>query len=293
MVAAALEKAHSDVIAKLPGYAAGTAVGWRFMDKFVQLPFVIPPPEALDIDAYVNSLFEEEATTKSLPREIRFKIDEATRNLEPEKVSAVVHDVSRFVNNYDLSAAQHKEVASRLEQVKKIAEIDAEINRASRDNETMRSFVLQVAPDFFRNPRDLKRFLNTFRLHDFLRIARERRNQQAPSRELIAKWIVLSLKWPQVIRWMHRVPGEFAEHPVKKDRTASLSFRLRQLEVLAAEIPSRHNIEEWRELFVAALGAEAKNFDWLADRSLFEFFWDMGRAPEDQRLSQGAGKGLW
>src|SRR5205807_3624269 len=99
MIAAALEKAHSNVIAKLPGYAAGTAVGWRFMDKFLQLPFVIPPPEASDLAEYVTSPFEEEATTKSLPREIRVRIDEAARNLEPEKVSEVVQDVSRFVTN--------------------------------------------------------------------------------------------------------------------------------------------------------------------------------------------------
>jgi len=37
MVAAALDKAHSEVIAKLPAYARSTSIGWRFMDKFVQL----------------------------------------------------------------------------------------------------------------------------------------------------------------------------------------------------------------------------------------------------------------
>jgi len=40
-----------------------------------------------------------------------------------------------------------------------------------------------------------------------------------------------------------------------------LSFRLRQLEVLAEEIPNRHGIEQWKELLIASLGPEAKNFD--------------------------------
>ncbi|MDQ3919322.1 MAG: P-loop NTPase fold protein, partial [Acidobacteriota bacterium] len=44
MVAAALQAAHKDVIACLPT-DAGIPVGWRFMDKFVQLPFLIPPTE--------------------------------------------------------------------------------------------------------------------------------------------------------------------------------------------------------------------------------------------------------
>ena len=55
MVAAALQAAHKDMIACLPS-DAGIPVGWRFMDKFVQLPFLIPPTE--DVTRYTNSLFE-------------------------------------------------------------------------------------------------------------------------------------------------------------------------------------------------------------------------------------------
>jgi hypothetical protein len=43
MVAAALEVAHAEVISKLPEYSTHTPIGWKFMDKFVQLPIVIPP----------------------------------------------------------------------------------------------------------------------------------------------------------------------------------------------------------------------------------------------------------
>ncbi len=40
MVAAALEVAHKDVISNLPTYSMDIPIGWRFMDKFVQLVFL-------------------------------------------------------------------------------------------------------------------------------------------------------------------------------------------------------------------------------------------------------------
>ena len=62
MIAAALDKAHSDVIANLPAYTKSSSIGWRFMDKFVQLPFVIPLPAERDLAKYVNSLFSKDGS---------------------------------------------------------------------------------------------------------------------------------------------------------------------------------------------------------------------------------------
>ncbi|MGF6871453.1 KAP family P-loop NTPase fold protein [Paraburkholderia sp. MM5477-R1] len=42
MVAAALQVAHKDLTANAPNDAR-IPIGWRFMDKFVQLPFIVPP----------------------------------------------------------------------------------------------------------------------------------------------------------------------------------------------------------------------------------------------------------
>lgn len=293
MVAAALERAHSDVIAKLPAYAADIPVGWRFMDKFVQLPFVIPPPETSDLTEYVESLLEAEAVRQPIPQKVQEKIEDVAREHEVAKVSEAAENLKLQMKDLELSASQQREAVARLERVQKLATIDAEIDRASRDTETVRTFVVQVAPDLFRNPRDLKRFLNTFRLHDFLRVARARRNLPAPSRELIAKWILLSLKWPQVVRWMHRVPGDEGGGAVKKNGTASLKFRLQQLEVFAGEVPNPEGVEKWTQLLNAALGPEVKESKWISDPALFEFFWKMGHGEEADRLSFGAGKGLW
>ena len=56
VIAAALSKAHGEVFSRMPSYARASSVGWRFMDKFVQLPFIVPPPSVEDLDRYTSSL---------------------------------------------------------------------------------------------------------------------------------------------------------------------------------------------------------------------------------------------
>jgi hypothetical protein len=56
MVAAALQESYNNVIRRLPQYSTHPPVGWKFMDKFIQLPFVIPPTEQKDLDMYITTL---------------------------------------------------------------------------------------------------------------------------------------------------------------------------------------------------------------------------------------------
>ncbi|MGF7001430.1 hypothetical protein P3T25_009823 [Paraburkholderia sp. GAS32] len=55
MVAAALQFAHRDMTANLPSDAR-IPIGWRFMDKFVQLPFVIPQVDGAMQQVFINHL---------------------------------------------------------------------------------------------------------------------------------------------------------------------------------------------------------------------------------------------
>ncbi len=56
MIAAALEKAHEDMRERLPRYERSVPLGWRFMDKFVQMPFTIPPSSPERLRTYANWL---------------------------------------------------------------------------------------------------------------------------------------------------------------------------------------------------------------------------------------------
>lgn len=291
IVAAALQKAHSDVIHELPAYASGIPVGWRFMDKFVQLPFVIPPPEPEDVKRYVNSLLNLDGVV-TLPTSVRDGIAEASKPQPAGEAEKLADDLDQQLGNLKLDEAQIREARSRVEQARRLAQIDAEIANASRDNQIVSDFVLKVAPHLYSNPRDLKRFLNTFRLHDFLRIARLGKNLEAPSRSLIADWIRLSLRWPQVVRWMHRANADDSATKTDGGAHGSTYHHLTNLETVAVEVASG-DVIKWKELAVARLGANLGGVDWVSDPALFEFFREIGQRDLKERLSFGAGKGLW
>jgi len=70
IVAAALEEAHSRVIDKLPKYSMHTNIGWRFMDKFIQLQFMIPVAEEQDLNRYVDTLLVEGINQNALKNQI-------------------------------------------------------------------------------------------------------------------------------------------------------------------------------------------------------------------------------
>ena len=292
IVAAALQKAHSDVIHELPAYASGIPVGWRFMDKFVQLPFVIPPPEPKDVERYVNSLLNKDGVVPPLPADLKESIAEASKPQPPGEAEKLAAHAEQQLHNQNLTEAQIREARSGVEQARRLAQIDAEIANASRDNKIVSEFVLKVAPDLYSNPRDLKRFLNTFRLHDFLRIARLGKGLEAPSRSLIADWIRLSLRWPQVVRWMHRANADDSTRKTEGATHGSTFHNLTSLEKIAVEVASGGAIK-WKELVVAQLGANLGGVDWVSDPALLEFFRAIGQRDLNERLSYGAGKGLW
>jgi tetratricopeptide (TPR) repeat protein len=60
MVAASLESAHAETISKLPEYSTHIPIGWRFMDKFIQLPIVLPPIRQSGLSSYIQSILVQE-----------------------------------------------------------------------------------------------------------------------------------------------------------------------------------------------------------------------------------------
>jgi hypothetical protein len=61
VVAAALEVAHKEILSKLPKYSTHSPLGWRFMDKFIQLPLMIPPLGENTVIKYVHSILQADS----------------------------------------------------------------------------------------------------------------------------------------------------------------------------------------------------------------------------------------
>jgi phospholipase C len=278
MVAAALDKAHSEVIAKLPAYARSSSIGWRFMDKFVQLPFIMPSPSPQDLANYVDSLLSEDGPPEdpgpdALDHAAGLVEQHADSSLTPEQVVQQVADQRPL--------AQSQQEALKKD-VKIIQEMNDNIRLFTDREESMRALISKDARKYFNNPRDMKRFVNLFRFYYFLRAAREVKEEPVVSIEQLSRWLVFSLRWPEVDRWLRR-------HPASEDDSASSPLAIFEH---AAATP--HNLAAWQEELDKSLGLKLDQTPWLADGELFTFFQtEVSDFKEGDRLSSCSDKGLW
>jgi len=262
LVAAALDAMHQDVLAHLEE-GVKTPLGWRFMDKFVQLPFLIPPASDLAYENYVNGLLVHANTQE----------DARPRATVPPAGASPPLDSDGHEPAGASFEAERVRSAERLQHA--IATYDETDSRT-------KDLLIPALGYFARNPRDVKRFLNGLRLHNF--VAHAATVAEPPSLRQIVAWTVVCTKWPQLARWVRRDADV-----VGADGTGS-DGRLSALEQTASGCTS---FADWQTAASTQLGLHAAATDWLGDPELFRFLRDQSLTPHEERLSAGRGRGLY
>lgn len=290
MVAAALQAAHKDMISFLPA-DAGIPVGWRFMDKFVQLPFLVPPTEKGNLARYTTSLFTQ----------LSQKPDQQVDSLAQDAASrvttrgAIEGETERLRVEHKLSDTQVSRMKDQLEARVVERKLDEGIEKFTDDNPDIKR-VIAAATSYFRgNPRELKRFINSFRFQYFLWWAQHAQGFEVPSLDQLRRWTVLSMKWPEVVRWLRRSGGSEWRVPsapqAKVDDEAILPTRLKLLEDVSE---GATDLATWHARALKDLRLKPETTSWLNDDDLLQFFYEeCNKYPSGKRLSDGLGKGLW
>jgi hypothetical protein len=194
MVAAALEVANKEVIAKAEemGVVDGSVpVGWRFMEKIVQLPITIPPPTTAGLNSYVRSLtgFLPHASTPTEEGKILAFVD---RFKAPSNVGEVVQISDTLLSEVSREDRWAAAEASRRVYEQTFSERDPLITK----------FVEEVANLLGGNPRQIKRYVNVFRFYSTLRHGLRVDSVtpgNLPSDAVLAKFVALCIYWPHAM----------------------------------------------------------------------------------------------
>lgn len=288
IVAASLEEAHSKMISKLPSGAKNTPIGWRFMDKFVQLPLVIPLADKDSLDNYVRSLLSDYIGIEKIDEKVKNDINEELPKVEDfTQIGALV---KKYTEKYNLNEDQQLCINHVLTQNVRFKKVDYGVASFSDKNSEILSLVKGVAPEFSRNPRDLKRFFNIFRFLYFLKWAREEDGKPSLSLEQLCRWIVLSMKWPEVERWLRYSYGRQEGWAQEEKEISTSTNRLQQLETIGAR---SKNLDDWLSEIKDKLKLTVENNPWIADDDLRKFFQREGSFEAKDRLSNASGMGLW
>jgi len=279
MVAAALEKAHEDVRKQLPRYERAVPLGWRFMDKFIQLPFTIPPTAGPLFAGYVDCLIG------AVPA-----VTTSTNDVDPSLLIKEV-ETDQSSTPPDVPDGERPNVDPTPNPGPGDT-LPSAVTAAFVESRDVGAIIRKIATYSVGNPREMKRMVNLARFYLALRSARRARDERwrSPDLDQYARWIAVTLRWPDMLRWLQW--GADEAHWSPEQQGADLVVRrLRALEVHAStsDLP-----DDWRAALKADLNVPVENdSDWACDPKLYEFFRAESALTTGRRLSDAATRGFW
>jgi len=191
MVAAALEKAQKDMIG---GETLSTvyrrSFGWRFMEKFVQLPFVIPHLEPSRIKDFAmahlrrgkRAVGQSEATTQLIE-----KVQQAPSATAVGAVMAALPDNLPQEARIEVQKAASSKVADLMK---------------NNDDEEMQRIAAIAVTDLELNPRTIVRYFCLVRVLRNVQLASGRSTNPDEDRKLVLRAAHLLMNWPQFVQWL-------------------------------------------------------------------------------------------
>lgn len=205
IVASAMETVHRQALGE--GAAAKDDregnLGWRFLDKFIQLSFVVPRLSPGQREIYLASLIGRSDGAAN-EREAEELMDEARRvrrelvegKIDAEQAAGQVGELAR-------------EAVPERPAVRQIAEdvIALGARDFSDDDPDAAAALRRRIHHLSDNPRTIKRAVNLYRFYRFISWARQASapDLSAADPDLIASWTVIAARWPQVV---HRLQTE-------------------------------------------------------------------------------------
>jgi hypothetical protein len=276
IVASALDNAHKELRTQLPQLFRETPLGWRFMDKFIQLPFTIPARHHEFAEDYLASICTME-TGRAL-----------SAAPAPEQDGLVPLPADRMQTQRPV---ENREAGIAPAQEKRVVEdrgLQSQMKAAAvAENGDVRTVMNDVIARSHCSPREIRRILNLVRFILHLRVARIISEKKVPPLAAYASWIVLGLKWPELIRWLEWGFGELHSSP-----NPELKNRLARRLYLFEQLASNNTFEQWGAEVRTQIN-KADEVLWTQDRALYSFFQQEGHRNSDVRLSTAAEIGLF
>jgi hypothetical protein len=194
MVAAHIEVAYKpliDLLADDDYWGESSTLGWRFLDKIVQLPLSLPVLSPEKANRFLADVLASSRVTGAdddgIDAERVRRLEEAIQRERPS-IQEIPQAAARAG---ELIAGTHAETREAMRQTLK--------RRLRSDDPEVQSIVAAVSGRVARNPREIKRFVNVFRFYAVIRQERETSGLPAPETLMqVAKLAVLAVRWPHL-----------------------------------------------------------------------------------------------
>ncbi len=225
-VAAGLAVKHEKLLPYLSGWAVGGEVtdkdydktkrikgiryGYSFIEKFIQVPFMLPIPRQDRIKEMLLELAGQGSSSKSESK-VRNKIGLLSKF--GFAISSVFKTAYRSVlkrfSKQKPDTVESKPPLTEVEKEEQIieAKVGEAVKKVFGDDENFRHIVQMVSPYLKYNPRRVKQFVNLFRLRYVTAVSTnlfEQEDGKQLTFEQLGKFVGIGLGWPLFIKDLER-----------------------------------------------------------------------------------------
>lgn len=283
MVAAALDVAYKDMKGKFPGKERNLgSVGWYFLDKFIQVPVVLPTMSHRDKEQFLDKLFEpkEPVHNHSYPQqsaENETELREVARELL-DGIKSGNHEIIERTRSASLDSTAERELDEAV-----LALAYQETEDQIYIQEQVRAFADYLDP----SPRSMKRFANLLRFYTTQQQLRQTKStvvQPIPfaDTKALAKWLIITLRWPMMVRWLqwrddlellrpipNQEPERILHSRIPEDKAQALDQLIRDAPPLGMQ-----------DSYWADVARANPQMSWLADRDCIRILTETNRPEE-------------
>ena len=193
LVAAQIHVAYEKLFDRLDDH--GDDLGWRFLEKMVQLPLSLPEPQAPQVERFLDSILA--IRTEQAIAEIRDDAPEVQQAREMIKAAETSGTLEGVGDAYEEVRKSYPMQGVRAEAIVQKA---ARLEFADRfDDSTARDMLLRFANDLSGNPREIKRFVNVFRFYAYIDFWRRTQGLDTPGLDGAGKLARLAIGWPSLL----------------------------------------------------------------------------------------------
>jgi hypothetical protein len=282
VVAASMEVAYENLDRKLKSVTRSYgSLGWYFMDKFIQLQFNIPNLNKEMRHGYLAKLFGHESSL--------LKNGGSEKQPTEEELNKIQADVAATFNKDVILPGELAQKASEVAklrlfrpqqwQIQSRTLIETGAKQLSDNSPTLQKYLDDYKDLLGSSPRAIKRFANLYRFYSLTQYARQTQGLEASSPAALARWLVIMLRWPQLVRWIQW------ENETKLTSATDANGKASALE---DQVCATRTYEAWVKHLEEV---DPTQGDWLRDKHLYEFL----KMPVaiDRKLSIAVQNGVW
>jgi len=175
--------------------SSGLTLGQRFLEKIIQINFHIPKSDPTVVRSFIDATLNP---TKESPTRYPEKISTEKKTRVKEAIHQIksIQKDGRSLEDATLEIQNLKFNLSKEELIKAKEEAFAEsLNESKEVGQAVHDAIRYLEP----NPRKIKRFINIFRLQALIANRRGLLESDVIRLDILAKWIVITMRWPQMI----------------------------------------------------------------------------------------------